>query len=189
MGLRIGLKSTVTLPQTFCCLLATTLLTAPVVAAAEEAKSAGAESSYESLAGSVLNLRRDLLSIEESMQDLAYPDRIDIYFDMDNLPYLSLRSINIMLDDQVIAQGDLSDAQRAAFNNGGIQKLYSGPLAPGRHELKALFRGNIGQANQHSQTLPFEKKPGVDVIRITVADLLQLRRPEFVFRHDHIDKP
>lgn len=154
------------------------------------ASSTWAESdTHESLAASALDLRRDLLAIEEKLQALIYPDRIDIYLDVDNLPYLTLRSINIMLDDQIIAQGELNDQQRAAFNMGGMQKLYSGPLPPGRHELKALFRGNIGQSNQHSKALPFEKKPGVDVIKITIADLLQLRRPEFVFRHDHIDTP
>lgn len=169
------------------CLLSTTLLI--TASSAWTAPEQSEPATYESLATSALNLRRDLLAIEETLQGLTYPDRIDIYLDMDNLPYLTLRSINIMLDDQIINQGELNDQQRAAFNMGGMQKLYSGPLSPGRHELKALFRGNIGQSNQHSKTLPFEKKPGVDVIKITIADLLQLRRPEFVFRHDHIDTP
>ncbi len=67
---------------------------------------------------------------------------------------------------------------------GGVQRLYTGNLKSGEHELVALFTGigPNGRDYRRGATISFEKTLGAKFIELKISDRDSKQQPEFVVK-------
>ena len=121
---------------------------APAVFAAEAA-AAGLDARVQDLKGDVIRLNRDLLVLEE---ELLFPagTQVAVFVSMDVGKMFSLDSVQVKLDDKVVANYLYTPLEVEALHRGGVQRLFLGNLRTGAHELVAfgLTRSLVAAADQ-----------------------------------------
>lgn len=135
----------------------------------------------QTLKKEALDLSRDLIELEQS---LIFPDNTQIAVflsaEMGNL--FRLDSVQLQLDDQVVANHLYTEAERNALMRGGVQRLHLGNIGFGQHQLVLVFNGMLsandgkpenreGKPFQSSSAQNFDKgtKPKYVEFRITNA--------------------
>lgn len=144
--------------------------------------------SLHELTKAALELRHNLLSAEESFFR-TNPNTLTIYINTDNLPAALLKEITITLDGNPIVQHRFTSDEYQALSSGAMKKTYAAAIEPGRHELKTIVNGSAATEEQNSTTLTLEKGTGHDTLKVTIASLMQKRRPELFFEHQRGDAP
>ena len=141
----------------------------------------GLSQRIETLKRSVLNLNRDLTLLE---QELLYPSsQASFFLSVDVGTPIRLVDINLTINGQNVGYHFYSDEEFEALTNGGIQRLYTGNLRSGRHQLEATITGYDprGQDYQRSTSYSFTKGPGRKMIELRVVDDLDSMQHRFEF--------
>src|SRR4029453_236287 len=88
----------------------------------------------------VIKLTRDLLVLEE---ELLFPanTQVAVFLSMDVGKMFELDSVQVKLDDKVVAAYLYTPLEVAALHRGGVQRVWVGNLKTGEHELVAYFTG------------------------------------------------
>ena len=88
----------------------------------------------------VIKLNRDLLVLEE---ELLFPanTQVALFLSMDVGKMFQLDSVQIKLDDKVVANYLYTALEVEALHRGGVQRVYLGNLKTGQHEIVASFTG------------------------------------------------
>ncbi len=136
---------------------------------------------FSTLSQELLALQRDMLVIEQKSEAMVGDDRIVIYLDLGNVPELTLQSVEFALNDQVVVTHSVDEAQRSALAQGGMEKLYVGPLAAGEHTLRARFSGDFNGSYHHEKSYPFITTGGVSVMKVSIIDVMHQQQSELVF--------
>jgi hypothetical protein len=92
-----------------------------------------------------------------------------------------LDSVQIKLDDKVVANYLYTPLEVQALHRGGVQRVYLGNLRTGAHELVAFFTGKGPHDRDYKRgaTVKFEKGTDAKYIELRIQDLLQKLQPEF----------
>lgn len=122
----------------------------------------------ESLKKKVIELNRDLFILEE---DLLFPasTQFAVFVSLDTGEFLSLDSVKLKVDDEVVAAYLYTERQVKALQRGGMQRLYIGNLKQGGHEVTAFVEG-IGPDNR-----PYKKAATLQIDKGTDTKSLELR--------------
>ncbi|MEJ2142510.1 MAG: AraC family transcriptional regulator [Gammaproteobacteria bacterium] len=114
------------------------------VCSAEERDSSKLSKDIQNIKKEIINLNRDLFILEE---DLLFPanTQFSVFLSMDIGEYFSLDSVQIKIDDKIVANHLYTTREAEALKRGGVQRLYLGNLASGEHEIVAFF---VGQGPQ-----------------------------------------
>src|SRR6185295_20173290 len=85
----------------------------------------------QSLKQDVMELNRDLLVLEE---ELLFPasTQVAVFVSMDVGALFQLDSVQVKLDDQVVAHYLYTERELKALYRGGVQRLYLGNLRSGK---------------------------------------------------------
>lgn len=138
------------------------------------------DENIQNLKKQVLKLNRDLFILEE---ELLFPatTQFTVFLSMDVGELFKLDSVQLRIDDKVVANYLYTDREINALYRGGVQRLHIGNLKTGRHELVAYFVGKGPQGREYKRgaTLSFEKKPGAKYIELQITDSVTKRQPEF----------
>jgi hypothetical protein len=156
--------------------------------AAARAQSTDTPASLNELTKAALQLRYGLMAAEENLFRLT-PNTLTIYINTDNLPAELLQEISITLDGKTILQHSFNPNEYQALSSGAMKKVYAAPIEPGQHELIVLVNGSASTEAQNSTTLMLEKGAGHDTLKVTVASLMQKRRPELFFEQQRGEAP
>lgn len=128
----------------------------------------------------VIELNRDLLVLEE---ELLFPanTQVALFVSMDVGKLFDLDSVQIKLDDKLIANYLYTPLEVAALHRGGVQRVYLGNLKTGSHELVAFFTGKGPHDRDYKRgaTVKFEKDTGAKYIELRIQDALGKLQPEF----------
>ncbi len=160
----------------------TTAPAAATPAAPEAAASAPAalDARVQQLKAEVIRLNRDLLVLEE---ELLYPagTQVALFVSMDVGKLFELESVQIKLDDKVVASYLYTPLEVQALHRGGVQRLHVGNLRAGEHQLVALFTGRGPHERDYKRgtTLQFEKGTEPRYIELRIKDKLAKLQPEF----------
>jgi len=164
----------------------TSLLLLVLIAAAQPALAAESSDKpalvddIQSLKKDVLKLNRDLFILEE---DLLFPANIQVsvFLSMDAGLLFDLDSVQLKLNDTVVANHLYTERQLAALKRGGVQRLYIGNLASGTHELVAIFVGKGPNNRDYRRGTTVELNKGSDplFIELKIADDVSKEQPEF----------
>ena len=153
------------------------------VAAPASAPEAGLDSRVQDLKSDVIRLNRDLLVLEE---ELLFPanTQVALFVSMDVGKLFSLDSVQIKLDDKVIADYLYTPNEVAALHRGGVQRVYVGNLKTGPHEITAFFTGQGPHTRDYKRatSLKFDKGSEPKYIELKIRDKTATLQPEFDVR-------
>jgi hypothetical protein len=149
-------------------------------AAPAPAPTAPLDTRLQDLKAEVLRLNRDLLVLEE---ELLFPagTQVALFVSMDVGKLFELESVQVKLDDKVVAQHLYTAPEVAALHRGGVQRLYLGNLRTGEHVVTAFFTGRGPHARDYKRgtTLKFDKGSEPKYIELRIQDSLVKLQPEF----------
>lgn len=152
---------------------------APAPAAAASAP-ASLDDRVQDLKSDVIELNRDLLVLEE---ELLFPanTQVAMFVSMDVGELFGLESVQIKLDDKVVANHLYTPLEVKALHRGGVQRLYLGNLKTGTHELVAFFTGQGPHERDYKRgaTIKFDKSTEPKYIELQIKDSTAKLQPEF----------
>lgn len=149
-------------------------------AAGAQQPAATLDSRIQDLKSEVIQLNRDLLVLEE---ELLFPanTQVAVFVSMDVGKLFELESVQVKLNDQVIATHLYTPLEVQALHRGGVQRLHVGNLRAGEHQLVALFTGRGPHERDYKRgtTLKFDKSTGAKYIELRIKDTQAKLQPEF----------
>ena len=145
-----------------------------------EEKSPALEQQVQDLKKEVLNLNKELFILEE---DLLFPanTQFSIFLSMDIGNLFDLDSVQINIDGKNISNHLYTQREINALKRGGVQRVYLGNIASGKHELVAFFTGK-GPSKRHYKrgtTIEIEKTSSPLFVELKIIDNLSKQQPEF----------
>lgn len=153
---------------------------APASSAAASAPQAGLDTRVQQLKADVIRLNRDLLVLEE---ELLYPagTQVALFVSMDVGKLFELESVQIKLDDKVVATYLYTPQEVQALHRGGVQRVFVGNLRAGKHQIAAFFTGRGPHERDYKRgaTLEFEKGVEPRYIELRIKDVQARLQPEF----------
>ena len=159
---------------------------APVVAAAPATAvstppvAATLDGRVQDVKNDVIKLNRDLLVLEE---ELLFPanTQVALFVSMDVGKMFELDSVQIKLDDKVVAAYLYTPLEVAALHRGGVQRVWVGNLKTGEHELVAYFTGKGPHDRDYKRgaTVKFDKGTEARYIELRIRDSMGKLQPEF----------
>lgn len=134
----------------------------------------------ESLKESVLDLNRDLLILEE---ELLFPanTQIAVFLSMDVGEFFQLDSVELKIDDKLVASSLYTGQQADALFRGGVQRLFVGNLKSGSHVVTAFFtgKGPEGREYKRGATTVVEKELAPKMLELRIIDSTRKLQPVF----------
>jgi hypothetical protein len=138
----------------------------------------------QDLKAELIRLNRDLLVLEE---ELLYPagTQVALFVSMDVGRLFELESVQVRLDDKLVATHLYTPPEVQALHRGGMQRVFVGNLRAGKHEVTAFFTGRGPQERQFQRdykrgtTLAFEKGTEPRYIELRIRDSQNKLQPEF----------
>ena len=141
---------------------------------------AGLDTRIQDAKGDVIRLNRDLLVLEE---ELLFPanTQLALFVSMDVGKLFELDSVQVKLDDKVVANYLYTPAEVKALHRGGVQRVFVGNLRAGEHSIDAFFTGKGPHERDYKRatTLKFDKGTDPKYIELQIKDLTPKIQPEF----------
>ena len=141
------------------------------------------EQDIQSLKKDVLKLNKNLFILEE---DLLFPanTQFSVFISMDSGQLFALDSVQLKIDDKVVANHLYTERELNALHRGGVQRLYIGNLASGNHEIIAIYTGKGPNKRDYrrGQTVNIEKGSEPQFIELQIIDDPTKEQPVFKTR-------
>jgi hypothetical protein len=171
-------------PATAAAMPAVASASAPIAVAsaspASPAASGPLDDRVQDVKSDVIKLNRDLLVLEE---ELLFPanTQVALFVSMDVGKMFDLDSVQIKLDDKVVAAYLYTPLEVEALHRGGVQRVFVGNLKTGDHELVAFFTGKGPHDRDYKRgaTVKFEKGTEAKYIELRIQDSMGKLQPEF----------
>jgi hypothetical protein len=153
---------------------------APGAAASAPPVAATLDGRVQDVKSDVIKLNRDLLVLEE---ELLFPanTQVALFISMDVGKMFDLDSVQVKLDDKIVANYLYTALEVEALHRGGVQRVYLGNLRTGEHELTAFFTGKGPHERDYKRgaTVKFEKTTEAKYIELRIQDSTGNLQPEF----------
>jgi hypothetical protein len=134
----------------------------------------------QDLKSAVIRLNGDLLILEE---ELLYPagTQVALFVSMDVGKLFELESVQIKLDDKLVASHLYTPLEVQALHRGGMQRVFVGNLRAGKHAVTAFFTGKGPHERDYKRgtTLEFDKGTEPRYIELRIRDAQAKLQPEF----------
>jgi len=141
---------------------------------------ASLDTRIQDVKGDVIRLNRDLLVLEE---ELLFPanTQVAVFVSMDVGKLFALDSVQVKLDDKVVANYLYTPSEVEALHRGGVQRLYLGNLRAGEHSLVAFFTGKGPHERDYKRgaTIKIDKGTDAKYIELQIKDSSAKLQPEF----------
>jgi hypothetical protein len=133
---------------------------------------AGAEASYrEQMKGldeQVQEVKSDVLSIAAELarleERLLYPSNthLAVFVALAARDTLRLDAVRIQIDGQLVAHSIYSFKELEALQKGGVQRIYTGNVPTGEHQIEVTIAGKLDTGKDYSRTERFAFSKGVE---------------------------
>lgn len=134
----------------------------------------------QALKEKILNVNRDLFILEE---DLLFPSstQVNVFVSYDALEYFQLDGVSLKINDLPISNHLYTERELKAMNRGAVQRLFTGNLPVGEHELVAIVSGvgPEGRDYKRAVSLDFEKSSGTKYIELKIEGDDLRKQPGF----------
>ena len=134
----------------------------------------------QELKGDILSLSQELSALEEAL--LYPPDvKFGVFLSLTDRTRFKLDSIELFVDDTLVSSHLYQAGDLQSLQNGGLQQLYMGSVAPGKHKLTASFngQGRTGGYFKRKKALNFDKTNEARFIQLIVAESPTTGEPIF----------
>jgi hypothetical protein len=133
---------------------------------------AGAEASYrEQMKGldeQVQEVKSDVLSIAAELarleERLLYPSNthVSVFVALAERDTLRLDAVQIRIDGQLVAHSIYSFKELEALQKGGVQRIYTGNVPSGEHQMEVAITGKLDGGKDYARTEHFAFNKGVE---------------------------
>ena len=134
----------------------------------------------------VLNIKSEALSIAKELDQLEerllYPShtQISIFVSLRKKQTMRLDSVDIDIDGKGVAYHLYSAKEVEALKMRGVQRIYTGNIVLGKHELKVTMRGKTaaGKSIRLERIFPIKKndKPGIAELMLSESSITMINR-------------
>ncbi|HID82506.1 MAG TPA: AraC family transcriptional regulator [Chromatiales bacterium] len=155
--------------------------------AEEEIKEEQPQATASALDGEVQALKQDVLDLNKELfileEELLFPSntQVAIFVSMDVGDFFNLDSVQIKLNDKMVANYLYTPREVKALHRGGTHRIYMGNLPAGEHELIAFFTGT-GPNNRdfkRGTEMIIKKEIGPKMVELKISDRKQKHQADF----------
>ena len=130
----------------------------------------GLDEQVQEIKSDVLSIAAELGRLEEK---LLYPSntQVSLFVALEKSNALRLDAVQIQIDGQLVAHYIYSHKELDALQKGGVQRIYTGNVPSGAHELEVSVSGKLEGGKDYSETSRFTIDKGVEpkLVGITLA--------------------
>src|SRR5215467_1489118 len=130
----------------------------------------GLDEQVQEVKSDVLSIAVDLNQLEEK---LIYPSdtQLAVFISLARGETLRLDAVQIQIDGRLASHYIYSFKELDALRRGGVQRIYSGNIATGAHELEVSVSGKTANGKDYNQTehFPFTKEIKPKLIGVMLA--------------------
>jgi hypothetical protein len=130
----------------------------------------GLDEQVQEVKSDVLSIAAELNQLEEK---LLYPSdtHIAVFVSLTQGETLRLDAIQVRIDGQLATHYIYSFKELDALRRGGVQRLYSGNIATGAHEIEVSVSGKLTNGKDYTQTerFPFTKEIKPKLLGVMLA--------------------
>jgi hypothetical protein len=130
----------------------------------------GLDEQVQEIKSDVLSIDAELRRLEEK---LLYPSNthVAMFVALAKGDSMRLDAVQIQLDGKLVAHYIYSFKELEALQKGGVQRIYTGNIAAGSHELEVSVIGKLAGGRDYAQTERFTIDKGVEpkLIGITLS--------------------
>ncbi len=143
----------------------------------------GLDQEVQSLQQDLLALSRDLFLLEE---ELLFPEttQVTVFLSLDVGQYFELDAVQLKIAGRDVASHLYTQREADALRRGGVQRLYTGNLGLGKHELVAFFTGKGPHERDYRRGASHVviKEIGPKYVELRIVDREDMQQPEFSIR-------
>lgn len=153
-------------------LLTGTLITSAASSAEEVSREQikGLDEQIQEIKSDVLGIAAELSRLEEK---LLYPSNTQVSLFVSLAPGAKFRldAVEIQIDGKPVSRHLYTYKELEALRQGGVQRIYTGNITKGEHELRVSVLGKSESGGEYRQTGSFKlnKDVGPKLVGITVA--------------------
>lgn len=130
----------------------------------------GLDEQVQEVKSDVLSISAELAQLEEK---LLYPSdtHFAIFVQLAKGDTLRLDSVEVRVDGQPAAHYIYSFKELEALQKGGVQRLHTGNIASGQHQLEVTVKGKLANGEDYSrtETVAFAKEVKPKMLGLTVS--------------------
>ncbi len=129
----------------------------------------GLDEQVQEIKSDVLGIATELNQLEEK---LLYPSntQIAVFVSLASGETIRLDSVEIQLDGKPVAHHLYSFKELEALQKGGVQRIYTGNVQSGEHDLQVSVIGKMAGADfQKSERFKVNKDVGPKIVEISLA--------------------
>lgn len=133
----------------------------------------GLDEQVQEVKSDVLSIAADLDQLQEK---LLYPSdtQLAVFVSLEQGETLRLDSVQVQIDGQPAARYIYSFKELDALRRGGVQRIYTGNIATGQHQLEVSLTGKLASGKDYSHTARFaftkEIKPKLIGVKLAGPD-------------------
>lgn len=130
----------------------------------------GLDEQVQEIKSDVLSIAAELNELEEK---LLYPSltQVAIFVSLAEGDQFSLDSVGVQLDEKQVAHHLYTFKELEALRRGGVQRLYTGNIQTGEHEMQVILIGKSkgGGDFQTMENFKVNKDVGPKIVEITLG--------------------
>jgi hypothetical protein len=121
----------------------------------------GLDEQVQEVKADVLKIAAELARLEER---LLYPSNthLAVFVQMPERDVLRLDAVRIQLNGEPVAHSIYSFKELEALQKGGVQRIYTGNVSAGQHQLEVTIAGKLDSGKDFSRTERFAFAKGVE---------------------------
>jgi hypothetical protein len=130
----------------------------------------GLDEQVQEIKSDVLSISQELSRLEEK---LLYPSgtQVALFVALADGDPMRLDAVRLQIDGQLVAHYIYSAKELEALRKGGVQRIYVGNVATGKHQLEVLVDGKLEDGEDFSRTeqFTFHKEVKPKLVGLTLA--------------------
>jgi hypothetical protein len=121
----------------------------------------GLDEQVQEVKSDVLSIAAELARLEER---LLYPSNthLAVFIALAERDTLRLDAVQIQIDGQAVAHSIYSFKELEALQKGGVQRIYTGNVATGEHQIEVTIVGKLDTGKDYNRTERFAFSKGVE---------------------------
>lgn len=121
----------------------------------------GLDEQVQEVKSDVLSIAAELARLEER---LLYPSgtHLAVFVALAPRDTLRLDAVQILIDGQAVAHSIYSFKELEALQKGGVQRIYTGNVPTGAHQIEVTIAGKLDTGKDYSRTERFAFDKGIE---------------------------
>jgi hypothetical protein len=121
----------------------------------------GLDEQVQEVKSDVLKIAAELARLEER---LLYPSNthLAVFVELAERDTLRLDAVRIHIDGELVAHSIYSFKELEALQKGGVQRIYTGNVPSGEHQIEVSIAGKLDSGKEYSRTERFSFAKGIE---------------------------